>query len=193
VVGYEDHATAPLGNPAKNFYYGMNEIIRVDDGVVVGIHQLLRIRFGHLHRSAYGTEHLELRRVFLIVRGAVARAGMEYDEHLVLAAGEYLFAEACEQNAVVPVVGFGIPLLELFRLVVFVDVYGRLSPIVAAPYHIHAAAVEIVRKDFVKFVGRLMVENGLHACRGVGRGRICNQCGHAVFLQKRIGRLAVSV
>ena len=22
VVGYEDHATAPLGNPAKNFYYG---------------------------------------------------------------------------------------------------------------------------------------------------------------------------
>ena len=33
------------GNPAKNFYYGMNEIIRVDDGVVVGIHQLLRIRF----------------------------------------------------------------------------------------------------------------------------------------------------
>ena len=71
--------------------------------------------------------------------------------------------------------------------------YGRLSPIVAAPYHIHAAAVEIVRKDFVKFVGRLMVENGLHACRGIGRGRICNQCGHAVFLQKRIGRLAVSV
>ena len=36
VVGYEDHATAPLGNPAKNFYYGMNEIIRVDDGVVFG-------------------------------------------------------------------------------------------------------------------------------------------------------------
>ena len=91
VVGYEYHAAALLGYLAKDFYYRMNEIIRIDDCVVVGIHQLIRIRFGHLHGSAYGAEHFELGRVFLVVCGAVARAGVEYNQHLVLVAGEYLF------------------------------------------------------------------------------------------------------
>lgn len=123
----------------------------------------------------------------------MARAGVEHDQQFVLVAREDLVPESGKQDAVITVVGLGIARLELPGAVVFVDVQGWLAPVGTAPYHIHTVPVEVVRKDLIEFVGRLVVENGLHAGRGVGRRGICHQGGHAVPLEERIGRPPVSV
>lgn len=78
VVGDEDQAAAP-GHIAKDLDYRMYQIVRIDDGVVVGVHQLPGVGFRHLHGGTYGLERLELGRIFLCSRSAVARAGVEHE------------------------------------------------------------------------------------------------------------------
>lgn len=64
VVGDEDQAAAP-GHIAKDLDYRVDQIVRINDGVVVGVHQLPGVGFRHLHGGTYGLEHLEPAGYFL--------------------------------------------------------------------------------------------------------------------------------
>ena len=59
VVGNVEHAAVPVLYLAKHFYNGVYQIIGIDDGVVVGIHQFIAVCLGHFHCCADRCEHFE--------------------------------------------------------------------------------------------------------------------------------------
>ena len=157
VVGDEDHGSVPICQSAQGVDEPVEQEVGVADGVVVGIHQVI-----------YWLIDMEFLRTLVGVLRAVTGAGVQDDEHLVLLAGEDALTQASEENAVIIPVDIGVHLAQIDIREVFVDMDGRLTPVVGAPRHIDTRAEGVVGQQLIEVAAVDGLEDGFGASRGVG-------------------------
>ena len=153
----------------------MDDPVLIDDAVVVRVEEFLLTYLGHLHSAADRSEHLEFRRIICIVRRSVVRIAVNDDEHLVRLARKDVLAEPGQQDAVIPVVFFREPALQIALVVILFGMDRRFAPVARAPGDVHAGTLEVVRQDLVKLVLVIRLQDGFHPRHGV--------CGGSIGLQ----------
>ena len=116
----------------------MYEVVGIDDGVVVGIYQLLMIDIRHIHALALRREYFERFGGIAIILRAVAGIGVDTDEYLILVARQNLLLQAVEKDSVVLAVSLWIELLELVLVVLLLYMERRGTPVASSPNNIHS-------------------------------------------------------
>ena len=100
-----------------------------------------RVLMSPLSRGRIDLERLG---IFIRVFRSVTGAGVQDDEHLILLAGEDALLQACEEDGIVISIHVRIDLAQIDIREVFVDMDGRLAPVISTPRHIDARSEGIV-------------------------------------------------
>ena len=145
VVGNEDHRALPVLQRSQGVNHIAQQIVGIENGVVVGVHQLCYVLLSLFYVMCHGLVNLKLFWIFAGVVGAVAGAGVDNYQHLVFLARFYALAQACKQQRVVALVYVRISLAQHYVALEFVDVYWWFAPVYSAPNHVGTCSEGVVR------------------------------------------------
>ena len=142
--------------------------IGITYGIVIRIDQHTDMLFPLLHTLCHRLVHLKLLGIFVGIFRTVTGTGMQDDQHLTLLAGRYPLTESRKEDTIIAHVLLGILGTQLLVDKIFVNMYGRLSPVRRTPRHVDTSPVGIVRQQLIQVVRILWFENSLGSCCGVG-------------------------
>ena len=133
VVGDKDHRTAPVVHVTQGVDQAVKQVVGIDDGVVVGIHEHPHMLLTLLHVSRHRFEHLKRLGIFIGILRTVTGTGMQHDQHLMLATCLYPFTKSFQQNSIMAGILTGELFAECIIREILVNMYRRLTPVGGAP------------------------------------------------------------
>ena len=185
MVGHIQHGAfqiVPLLQPADD---PIDEPVHVDDGVVVGVHQLFLAAPVDLVGVAGGREGAVLGRVTLVIGGPVAAHGVQHHQRVLAAFLVQDLIEGRQQDVIQT-----FTVATEFRQVQRGEVHGRChvlahalaARVVVQPGDVHAGTLQDVQQVVLARGPGVVVTHAVHVREhaGHGMGRRCAAAAHVV-------------